>query len=184
MLYCANYAWHDWWKNGFAEDGDVFEGCNLSQAVPGTPIGLKAQVGTGLETCATPAKGLVFRRCNLANCLPPEDAVVEDCMVAQTELCSHLHPELVERGLPECPEKCSHVQPGGDAWQPTSEKHFRFAKAISVAIATVRLVKVEDSLGVVTGQRFEALAPLYRDKALPKWRPPKAEGIKAEGGKS
>ena len=49
-----------------AQDGDVFEDCNLAQPVPGT----KLFVGL---------KGLTFRRCNLARAVVPVDSVIDDC---------------------------------------------------------------------------------------------------------
>jgi hypothetical protein len=48
------------------EDGDVIEGCNLSQPEAHTSLGS--------------AKGLIFRDCNLCNCDVPEDATVENCL--------------------------------------------------------------------------------------------------------
>jgi hypothetical protein len=172
MHYSDNYAWRNWRRDGFAEDGDIFEGANLCQAVPATPVGLRRD--------GTPAKGLLFRRCNLFNCLPPEDAIVEECLTAQVEHCSHLHPELVEHGLPECPDPCPHQVGTLPVWQPTGEETFRDLKADLAKVATARVTKVQDALGVVTEQRFEVLAPLYQDKALAKWRPAKAGMI--DGG--
>jgi len=48
-------------------DGDVLEGCNLSQPEPHTPV------GAGV-------KGLIFRKCNLVNCDVPKDAALEKCL--------------------------------------------------------------------------------------------------------
>ncbi len=70
---------------------------NLTQILPHTPIG----VGVA---------GLRFVSCNLLNCDVPEDATVESCLTVQKSFCSHLHPEWVEKGLPECPEDCEHVE--------------------------------------------------------------------------
>ena len=89
-------------------DGQVVVGENLSQLMPGTPI------GQGV-------KGLTFIGCNLTNCIVPDDAKVERCNTTQVSFCSHLHPELVALGLPECGEDCEHVTgvvevtlPGGE----------------------------------------------------------------------
>lgn len=84
-------------KDPECSDGDVFEFCNLSQLVPHTAI------------CAG-RTGLTFRSCNLCNCAVPAESVVEDCMTAQVSRCSHLNPQLVERGLPECDVNCVHVE--------------------------------------------------------------------------
>ena len=48
-------------------DGDVIEECNLAQPAMNTPAGAGA-------------KRLVFRRCNLVNCVVPDDATLEDCV--------------------------------------------------------------------------------------------------------
>jgi len=78
------------------EPGQTVEGWNLTQLLPHTAIG----VGVS---------GLTFVNCNLLNCDVPAAAVVEDCLTVQKSFCSHLHPEWIERGLPECSEDCEHV---------------------------------------------------------------------------
>lgn len=74
-------------------EDDVFEDCNIAQKEPHTAIG-------------SDISGLSFKGCNLFNCDIPEDAIVEDCLVIQKSLCSHLHPNI---GLSECAENCEHV---------------------------------------------------------------------------
>ncbi len=78
------------------EDGQEVREWNLTQLLPHTPI------GAGVT-------GLRFVGCNLLNCEVPEDAEVVDCLTIQKSFCSHLHPEWVELGLPECGEDCEHV---------------------------------------------------------------------------
>jgi len=78
------------------QDGDEFVSCNLSQYVPASDI-------------FAGRTGMTFRRCNLVNVLIPDGCTVESCNTTQVSRCSWLHPEWVERGLPECQEDCSHV---------------------------------------------------------------------------
>lgn len=77
------------------QDGDVIEGCNCSQLVSGTII------------CA--GKSLTFNNCNLVNVKIDPAWAVNEGNNAQISHCSHVHPEWIERGLPECPEMCAHV---------------------------------------------------------------------------
>ena len=80
------------------ENGDTFIGCNLIQVAPHTAI-------------CTGIIGLTFTGCNLTNCDVPENAIVDNCggYGRHKSRCSHLHPEMVEKGLPVCTENCSHV---------------------------------------------------------------------------
>jgi hypothetical protein len=75
VIHSGNYSFHDWLKGGFAEDGDVFVDANLCQDEPGTLIGLKPD--------GKAARELLFRRCNLVNCVVPQDAKTEGCNEAQ-----------------------------------------------------------------------------------------------------
>jgi len=87
-----NYAFRD----PECDNGDVFEYCNLTQLVPNTVL-------------CEGTTALVFRNCNLCNCLLPSDAKVEHCNTTQVSRCSHLHLEWIARGLTECVEDCVHV---------------------------------------------------------------------------
>lgn len=78
------------------EQGQTVEGWNLTQLQPHTAI------GGGVS-------GLRFVNCNLLNCDVPADAVVESCLTCHKSFCSHLHPEWIQHGLPECDEVCDHV---------------------------------------------------------------------------
>ena len=79
------------------EPGHVFEGDNF------TRLNANTKIFVGIT-------GLVFRRCNLTNCIVPADATIEECLVVQKEFCSNLHPTWVAKGLTECSgEHCSHV---------------------------------------------------------------------------
>ena len=75
-------------------DGDLIVGGNFTQLLPGTPI------------CV--GQKITFRGCNLVNVLIDAAWTVEGCNNAQISFCAHLHPWLVERGLPECAERCIH----------------------------------------------------------------------------
>lgn len=76
-----------------ANDNDTFIGCNLMQKQPNTLI------------CQN-VKGLRFERCNLVNCLLPEDAITVDCTIVNVDLCSHLYPGV---DLPTEDAFCRHV---------------------------------------------------------------------------
>ena len=77
-------------------DGQTVENWNLTQLQPHTAI------GAGVS-------GLTFRNCNLLNCDLPADAEVVDSLHCHKSFCSHLHPEWITHGLPECAEVCEHV---------------------------------------------------------------------------
>ena len=77
-------------------DGDVFDHCNLAQAIPHTPI-------------CVGKTGLIFRECNLSNCDVPVGSVVENCNVHQVSFCTHLHPEAIADGVTACSDNCEHV---------------------------------------------------------------------------
>ena len=85
------------------ENGQEVREWNLTQLAPHTAIG----VGVS---------GLRFVNCNLLNCDVPEDADVVDCLTIQKSFCSHLHPEWVEHGLPECAEDCEHLTDTEEVW--------------------------------------------------------------------
>lgn len=76
--------------------GDVVEQTNFQQLLPGTEIG----VGVA---------GITLRKCNLINCKFPKGTSFQKCQRKQVSYCSHLHPELVSRGLKECRKNCKHV---------------------------------------------------------------------------
>lgn len=87
------------------ENGDSFIGCNLIQINPHTAI-------------CTSVSGLTFTDCNLTNCDVPSDAEVIDCggYGRHKSRCSHLHPDMVDKGLVECVENCSHVIDTDEVW--------------------------------------------------------------------
>lgn len=78
------------------ESGTIIDSMNFSQILPNTSI-------------ADDVEGLIFKNCNLLNCKLPQDAKVERCLHIQKSFCSHLHEDLVKRGLPECTEQCWHA---------------------------------------------------------------------------
>jgi len=77
-------------------DGDTFERCNLSRL--------------GQESLFSGITGLIFRNCNLVNCLLPPDTTVENCLHIQKSFCTHkLDEKKVVHNLTPCEENCSHV---------------------------------------------------------------------------
>ena len=77
-------------------DGDTISDCNFTQAEPNTSI-------------FSGKKNLHFLRCNLTNCSLPADATIENSSNRQKSFCSHLHPDFVRCGLPQCAVDCVHV---------------------------------------------------------------------------
>ena len=84
-------------KSPTFEAGDEVTGCNLTQAAP----------GTALLACA--AKAIRFARCNLTNVAIDPAWTVEACNTTQISRCTHLHPELLDRGVSPCADNCEHV---------------------------------------------------------------------------
>lgn len=83
-------------------NGETFEDCNLMQKAPNTAI-------------CSGVTGLTFRRCNLANCVLPGDATIDDCgkVGVHKSRCSHIHPDW---GLTACADNCSHVIDTDEVW--------------------------------------------------------------------
>ena len=76
-------------------DGSTINGGNFSQAVPGTVI--------------LAGKTLLINGGNWTNVAIDPAWTVNGGNHTQISWCSHLHPELIPRGLPECAEVCSHT---------------------------------------------------------------------------
>ena len=76
-------------------DGSIITGGNYQQLVPDTPI----LVG----------KTLMIQGGLWVNVRKDPNWTIEGGNFAQIARCSNLHPEWVGKGLPECPENCSHV---------------------------------------------------------------------------
>lgn len=74
-------------------DGDEIVNCNLQQFAPNTPI-------------ATGVTGLIFRDCNLVNCLLPEGSVAIGCNMTQIDRCSRNWPSVAAE---PCGEDCRHA---------------------------------------------------------------------------
>jgi hypothetical protein len=87
-----NFAKHKL-ANLSAETSDEFIECNFMQVTPHTTI-------------ASGITSLTFTGCNLMNCDVPGDAVVEDCMMLQKNMCYWLHPTW---NLAVETADCSHV---------------------------------------------------------------------------
>ncbi len=138
-----NYCYED----PKCSDGDEFVACNLTQAAPDTII-------------CKDAKGLVFRNCNLVNCVVPGDAKIEGCNTSQISRCTHEHPELIERGLKACAEDCTHRVGATKQTVEIPEDEYR-----KLATADRSVSKAVDADGV-TIQAFTKSAYVYRDKVV------------------
>ena len=49
---------------------------------------------TQLKPTQITGNGLIFKGCNLVNCILPDDAEVIDCLRATKDFCAWLHPKL------------------------------------------------------------------------------------------
>ena len=78
------------------QDGDVVHSCNCIQALPGTEICVGVPNVTVLGG-------------NFVNCIAPPTWDKQGGNWGQMSFCSHLHPNRVEHGLPECEEECEHL---------------------------------------------------------------------------
>jgi len=145
-----------------SQDGDEYRECMLAQPNPGTKIGLNEKG----EAC----KGLVYRGCNMLNCIPPDDAKVDEtCLTAQLSRCTHLEPELLKMGVTPCPENCEHIVSQTPQWQPATKEEFTAEKVADSKTAKVRVTTTTDAVGLVT-QVIEKLAPVREHKFLGAWR--------------
>ena len=77
------------------QNGDTFEQCNFVQANLNTPV-------------LAGYTGLTFIACNLMNCSVPGDAVIDDCLTLQKDMCSNLHPNWEVTA--SCGTQCRHVK--------------------------------------------------------------------------
>jgi len=75
------------------DDGDIFEGVDFTQHVPDVALGGNAV-------------GIVFKKCDLTNCVVPSACEIEDCVVRRVSFCGNLYEGL--EGL-DCGELCEHV---------------------------------------------------------------------------
>jgi len=87
----ANYSFAD---PTDIPDGSTISSGNFTQLLPGTEI----MVG----------KALVITGGNWTNVKRQPEWVVTGGNWTQISRCSHLHPGLVQQGLPVCPEDCAH----------------------------------------------------------------------------
>ena len=166
-------------------DGSVIVGGNFRQLIPDTVI--------------LAGKRLTIRGGNWINVKPDPNWTVEGGNWAQISCCSHLHPEWIKRGLPECPEDCEiehapapehpewvdkglpecpedcqHRQGTEKQWGEIDEKEYRthFA-SLSPSKPQVRIGKEVDAQNV-TVQRFEKEVYVYRDAVQGHNRPKRA----------
>ena len=134
-------------------EGQTISNCNLTQASPGT------EIGKGV-------KGLKFIDCNLVNCKLPKDAQLIGCNNTQVSRCTHVHPEMIKRGVPACGEDCAHRKSGVKAWVKVEEgekEYIALKKAQLQPNATpVRVSKTVDEFGI-TRQVFEKEVYVYED---------------------
>ena len=89
----ANYSFTD--PGDAVPDGSVIDSGNFSQLVPGTEI----MVG----------KTLTINGGNFTNVAVQPGWTVNGGNWTQVDRCSHLHPEFISRGLPECALECRHM---------------------------------------------------------------------------
>jgi len=89
----ANYSFRD--PKDEIPDGAVIDSGNFSQLVPGTEI-LKD-------------KKLTINGGNWTNVKKQPQWKISGGNWTQISRCSHLHPEWVSRGLPECSVECKHL---------------------------------------------------------------------------
>lgn len=89
----ANYSFRD--PGDDIKGGDVIEGGNFSQLIPGTEI-LKW-------------KTLTINGGNWTNVKQDPAWTVNGGNWTQVSRCSHLHPEWVAKGLDECETECEHM---------------------------------------------------------------------------
>lgn len=100
MLLLHNERHRQWSDNqAFGQPqlyaGDVISRTNFEQLEPRTPV------GEGVPK-------ITLKKCNVLNCLFLKGTALEQCYEMQVSFCSHLHPELVKRGLSECKVDCKH----------------------------------------------------------------------------
>ena len=89
----ANYSFTD--PGDAVPDGSVIDSGNFSQLVPGTAI----MVG----------KTLTINGGNFTNVVIQPGWTVNGGNWTQIDRCSHIHPNYVQFGLPECPLECPHM---------------------------------------------------------------------------
>ena len=96
------------------EDGDIINGCNVSQLAPDTVIcaGLRVTINGG----------------NWVNVKPDPLWTINGGNWTQVDRCSHLYPKWVKRGLPKCAERCKHMQGAGKQTVEIPEEEFRQLK--------------------------------------------------------
>lgn len=78
------------------KNGHVFIRDNFTQMFPHTKL---FEGKTGLR----------FINCKMVNCDLPPDAVCEDCRPYHMDWCANVHPNWIDRGLPECTLACRHA---------------------------------------------------------------------------
>ena len=131
-------------------DGDVVEGGNCSQLIPDT------------EICSA-ITDLTINGGNFVNCKPQPGWVINGGNWCQKSFCSHEHPELIAKGLPECAEDCVHRDGAVKQWVEIGEKEYREEKnSLSADKAPVKVTDTKDADDVVA-QKFEKQVYLYDD---------------------
>ena len=108
-------------------EGDVVEGGNFCQAIPGT------------EICAE-IENLTIRGGNFTNVAAQPTWLIEGGNFAQVDFCSHERPDLVEHNLLRiCPRDCVH-RLAIDEWGEVTEDEFRRLARAGADRATLRVV--------------------------------------------
>ena len=99
----ANYSFTTGRPLPTVENGHEFIMDNFAQVEPTSVFSDKA--------------GLIFRKCNLTNCIVPADSVIDNCLHNQRSFCANLHTDWVEKGhLQAEVENCPHVTSIDEIW--------------------------------------------------------------------
>lgn len=145
------------WKSGnshFKEppfkDGDVVEGGNWSQLIPGTQI-------------SKDIKNLTIRGGNFVNCIPQPTWIVEGGNWCQKGRCSHQHPNWIRHGLPICAEDCAHRVGTIKQWVPVDEREYvDIATSLEPGQPSIRKHETRDAQNIVR-TTFEKEVYVYKD---------------------
>ena len=167
-------------------DGSVIVGGNFRQLVPDTVIlagkRLTIRGGNWINVKPDPnwtveVKGGNWAQISCCSHLHPEwikrglPECPEDCEIEGEHEHAPEHPEWVDKGLPECPEDCEHRESDEKQWVEIDETEYHEHSA-SLS-ASKPNVEIDKSLGDhnVTIQRFKKEVFVYRDTVLGHNRP-------------
>ena len=130
-------------------DGSVIRGGNFTQLLPDTPV----LVG----------KKLTIYGGNFTNVRKDSNWTIHGGNFAQVSFCSHVRPEIVERGLPLCADDCEH-RSKEKHWQVVDVKEFRKARR-TLDVQDVDLENEVDEDGVYK-QTFRRRIHTYQEVVI------------------